>query len=84
MQLTLYSTLGCHLCDHAKAVVAKVLAAQSYQLHECDIAGDDALLEKYGLVIPVLQFADNDAEQLHWPFDDGTLAKWLQQQLNNA
>jgi hypothetical protein len=60
----LYGTEFCHLCDEAEAVLREVGIAT-----RCiDIAGDDELLEKYGVRIPVLQRMDTGAE-LGWPFD---------------
>jgi hypothetical protein len=67
-QLTLYSTLGCHLCELAKEQLEPLLTPLALRLVEVDIADDDILLEKYGVRIPVIQLADSDQE-LGWPFD---------------
>lgn len=64
----LYSTLGCHLCDQAKAVLWPLLAHYGYRLQEIDIADSDDLIEKYGVRIPVLA-SEHGGRELGWPFD---------------
>ena len=58
MRLTLYSKPGCHLCDDMKALVHRVIAThanpRAMTLDEIDISTDPALLDRYGLEIPVL------------------------------
>jgi glutaredoxin len=52
--LTLYGKPGCHLCDDARAVVARVCAAREVALEEIDITLDPVLHRRYGERIPVL------------------------------
>jgi glutaredoxin len=55
MTLTLYSKPGCHLCDEMKTVIRRVLQSRAdVSLEEVDISNDAALLERYGMEIPVL------------------------------
>ena len=58
MRLTIYSKPGCHLCDEMKSLVHRVVAQQpagrEVVVDEIDISTDAALLERYGLEIPVL------------------------------
>ncbi|HKY20994.1 MAG TPA: glutaredoxin family protein [Vicinamibacterales bacterium] len=55
MRLTIYSKPGCHLCDEMKAVVHRVIDSHAgVSLDEIDISTDAALLERYGVEIPVL------------------------------
>ncbi len=72
----LYSTLGCHLCEQAKAVLWPVLSHYQLRLQEIDIAEDDALIERYGVRIPVLGVANQSAE-LNWPFDSQQVDAFL-------
>lgn len=65
--LILYTTLGCHLCEQAKEQVWPLLADSRWRLKEVDIADSDALVERYGVRIPVIARADTGAE-LGWPF----------------
>lgn len=74
--LVLYSTLGCHLCEQARALSEPVLAEAGLELREVDIADDDDLMEAYGLRIPVLQDSASQAE-LGWPFNSADLMRWL-------
>ncbi len=66
--LKLYSTLGCHLCEHAKAIVLPIAKANNYELIEIDIADSEELMTKYALTIPVLENVDTGAT-INWPFD---------------
>ncbi|KXS33577.1 MAG: putative Long-chain fatty acid transport protein [Candidatus Gallionella acididurans] len=68
MKLLLYGTRYCHLCEQAGAV----LHAAGLTTEYIDIAEDEALLEKYGMRIPVVRRADSGAE-LDWPFDEAAL-----------
>ena len=67
---TLYYTAACHLCEEAQAVVmagfaARCIAANALKM--TDIADDEGLLERYGLLIPVLR-AEASGLELNWPF----------------
>ncbi|NOT99728.1 MAG: glutaredoxin family protein [Sideroxydans sp.] len=72
VKLILYGTTFCHLCEQAEAV----LQAIGVEAEHIDIAEDDALLEQYGVRIPVVKREDTGAE-LGWPFNDLTLKKFL-------
>lgn len=68
----LYGTESCHLCDDAEDVLRGLGVVVEY----IDIAGNDVLVEKYGIRIPVLQCMDTGAE-LGWPFDAGNVLEFL-------
>lgn len=55
--LELYTKQGCPLCDELKAELARARVAEPYELREVDVEQDPALLERYGLSIPVLAIA---------------------------
>lgn len=78
MSLLFYTTLGCTLCEHAKDELAKVFADLNTELVFVDIASDDALIERYGMKIPVLRNSDT-GQELNWPFDADQLLIWWQQ-----
>ena len=63
----LYGTLGCHLCEVAEGVLMPFVA-RGLQVEVVDIAESEALVEQYGLRIPVLRRVD-DGRELNWPFD---------------
>ena len=77
MRWILYSTLGCHLCEDAMALIKA--SGCIADIKEEDIANDDALVERYGVRIPVLQCAESGAE-LGWPFDAAMLEAFVQAQ----
>ena len=70
--LILYGTDGCHLCHDAQAL----LRAHGLAWQDIDIVDDDALYQRYGIRIPVLQRGDSQAE-LNWPFGSAQLAEFL-------
>ena len=67
--LILYSTPACHLCETAHALMAPHLARLGLVIEEVDISTSDALVDKYGIRIPVIRFADRE-EELGWPFSE--------------
>ena len=52
-RVTVYSRPGCHLCEEALAVVAKVCADLGESYDEVNIDDDATLVEKFGEEIPV-------------------------------
>ncbi len=52
-RVTLYGRPGCHLCDDARAVIARVCADLGESFTEVDIDSDSALLDRFGEEIPV-------------------------------
>ncbi|CDH43681.1 glutaredoxin family protein [Candidatus Contendibacter odensensis] len=71
--LMLYTTLGCHLCAQAEALI---LAAVGATVQQVEISDDAELLECYGIRIPVLRRGDT-GEELDWPFDAAALRRLL-------
>ena len=65
MELTLYVTRGCHLCEDALAALAEAGFGDIVQAVE--IGYDEALAERYGVRIPVLRVPATGRE-LDWPF----------------
>lgn len=76
-QITIYTTLGCHLCEQAIAMLQPLQMKGIIALTEVDIADYEELLETYGVRIPVLRRQDNDAE-LGWPFGLEEVESFLQ------
>ena len=75
-RLLLYGTLGCHLCEVARARTEPVAVAFGWRLEERDVADDEALAARYGARIPVLARSDR-GDELAWPFDSDALVAWL-------
>jgi hypothetical protein len=73
-KLTLYTTLGCHLCDDARELLAATLGPH-IQFDEIDIGANDALMGRYGTRIPVLR--RDTGQELNWPFSAQEIAAFL-------
>lgn len=73
-RLTLYTTLGCHLCEQLEAELIR-LGHADIELERVEIASHDALVERYGTRIPVLR--DTQGDELERGFDAERLAAWL-------
>jgi glutaredoxin len=54
LRLTIYSKPGCHLCDEMKATVHRVALGPGISIDEVDISSEPALMDRYGLEVPVL------------------------------
>ena len=52
-RVTMIGRPGCHLCQDALLVIARVCAEMGESFVEIDIDSDPALREKYGAEIPV-------------------------------
>jgi len=55
LEVTLFTKEKCLLCDEAETILEAVQLLHSFQLKKVDIYEDDALLERYQLMIPVIQ-----------------------------
>ncbi|MEH7387610.1 glutaredoxin family protein [Bacillus sp. JJ1521] len=62
MQVTMYSKENCSLCTKAKKVIEELSEDYPLTLHEIDIYQDDELLEKYQIMIPVIEIDGNEVE----------------------
>jgi glutaredoxin len=74
-RVTLYSKPGCHLCDDARMIVAKVCAELGVDWTEVDITQDPDLFAEYGEQIPVT-FVDGRQHDF-WRVDPVRLKKAL-------
>jgi hypothetical protein len=73
-QLLLLTTLGCCLCDHAKAVLWQAQSMVAFEFCEQDIALSDELIATYGLRIPVVK-SELSGFELDWPFTAKAIEK---------
>ncbi len=71
----LYSTLGCHLCDQALAIVRPQLSSYS-DIQVVDIADNEALFDLYGVRIPVVKH-EGSGREIGWPFSESEFSEWL-------
>ncbi|MGN1399928.1 MAG: glutaredoxin family protein [Bacillus sp. (in: firmicutes)] len=56
MELILYSKENCHLCNEAKKELESVKRVLDVKIREIDIYKEDSLIEKFGLMIPVVEY----------------------------
>jgi glutaredoxin len=70
-RVLLYGKPGCHLCDDARTVVARVCAEVGTTYEEVDVTGDPELVRRYGEQIPVT-FVDG-AQHDFWRVDERRL-----------
>ena len=73
-QVILFGTDGCHLCEMALELVREAQSLILLSVEEVDIAQDDALVERYGIRIPVVM---RDGRELNWPFNHDALMEFL-------
>lgn len=50
----IYTRAGCHLCEEAKAEMARAACSELFTLEEIDINTDPELSRRYGYDIPVV------------------------------
>jgi glutaredoxin len=74
-RVTLYGKPGCHLCDDAREVVARVCAEVGTTYDEVDVTTSPELMERYGEQIPVT-FVDG-AQHDFWRVDEARLRRAL-------
>lgn len=74
--VTLFGTSACHLCEVAQDLLRATLNPEFFDVATVDIADSDTLIERYGVLIPVLR-RDVDGSELNWPFDVEALIAFL-------
>ena len=74
----LMSSVGCHLCDDAIAILVQYLDPALHQVDEVDIAFDDDLMQRYATLIPVL-VDELSGQELRWPFNPEQLQAFISQ-----
>jgi glutaredoxin len=52
--VTLYTRVGCHLCERAEQVVRAEQEVIPFKLGTVDVDGDPELTRRYGVRVPVL------------------------------
>ena len=69
--ITLLSRPGCHLCDDARAIIARVASEQGVRWEERDITQSQDDLLAYGEQIPVTLI--DGVQHDFWRVDEGRL-----------
>ncbi|WP_416828464.1 glutaredoxin family protein [Ectobacillus polymachus] len=55
MKLVLYGKRNCGLCEEAKFILNQLKYAYKFEYEEIDIYEDESLIERYGMMIPVIE-----------------------------
>ncbi|MFT2111469.1 glutaredoxin family protein [Marinomonas sp. 2405UD68-3] len=71
--ITLYGTLGCHLCDIAQQEILN--SESNIRIKYVDIADNIALFEEFSEKIPVVEINKN---YLYWPFNANKIDALIQ------
>lgn len=79
VKVQLFTTLGCHLCEQAEAMFNYMLEHEKeidkqFTLQLVEISTQQALIEEYGIRIPVLKCGKSE---LDWPFEYEELIDWI-------
>jgi len=77
IELTFYTTDGCHLCEEAQALLQELLAQfpDRFNIELVDIVESEQLVEAYGVRIPVV-VKRNESADLGWPFNYSQLVSF--------
>lgn len=78
--ILLYTTAGCHLCEQAEAILEPLASINQLTWKAVDIATSEALVEAYGLRIPVIK-VEGAVDDIGWPFDEPALLDYLSRHL---
>jgi glutaredoxin len=73
--LTLYTRVGCHLCDEMKFQLAQFQGEYGFSLNVVDIDADSYLRLRYGERVPVL--AAGEREICHYHLNKGLILDYL-------
>ena len=75
VKLTLFGTLGCHLCEDAELIIAE---CEGIKVETIDIAEQEQWQEKYAIRIPVLYHPETEKE-LGWPFTSADIEGFIKE-----
>ncbi len=78
INLILYSTSHCHLCEQAEALLLKLALEHGVNFQSVEIADNANLYELYEIKIPVLKRVDTDVE-ICWPFNEDDISLLLRE-----
>lgn len=78
--LTLYSRVGCHLCEDMHAQLPEYLRDTGIELNVVYIENDTRLEQEYGSLVPVLKAGES--EICHYFLDVKALEQYISEQGN--
>jgi glutaredoxin len=74
--ITVYTRPGCHLCAEAIGDLRRLQRELGFELHECDIDGDESLQRAYFERIPVVVLDGEELFDFH--VDEAALRERLE------
>jgi glutaredoxin len=69
IEVTLYTRVGCHLCEEAERVLRGEQAVTPFRLALVDIDRDPELARRYGVRVPVVAVDGQDLFEYEVPVD---------------
>ncbi len=73
--VTLITRVGCHLCEDAATVLARLSAELGFRYAEVDVDADPALRDEYGDHVPVILV--DGREHGYWRVEEDRLRRAL-------
>ena len=68
-RVTLYTRVGCHLCEEAERILREERAVTPFRLELVDIDRDPELVRRYGVRVPVVAVDGEDVFEYEVPPD---------------
>jgi glutaredoxin len=68
-RVTLYTRVGCHLCEEAERVLRREQAAAGFGLELVDVDRHPELARRYGVRVPVVAVDGEDLFEYEVPVD---------------
>jgi hypothetical protein len=82
---TLYSRSYCHLCeDMLLALHAMASPGQLFEIDVVDVDADEALVERFDELVPVLFGRLDEPELCHYFLDEGAVRRYLDRESDKA
>jgi glutaredoxin len=69
MRVTIYTRVGCHLCEEAERVLREQRAVTPFRLDLVDVDRDPELVRRYGVRVPVVAVDDVELFEYEVPVD---------------
>ena len=75
IEFTVYSRIGCHLCEDLLQQLLQLQQAHNFKINEVDVDSSPQLIEQYGLQVPVVTC--NDEQICHYFLDQAAIMQVL-------
>ena len=84
-RFTLYSRSYCHLCeDMLVALQALAGPGRQFQVEVIDVDADEALVERFDELVPVLYGRLDEPELCHYFLDEAAVRRYLERESGTA